>query len=201
MAFAISWIPCLGLVGIPIGGLGVILGLWGLIAALVGNGSGAKLAIGGTILSFAAIFIVLAWLLPLRPGVRPFPNANRVNVWRDDEGPAFSVNALQLGSEYRFNAARADQKYLGKTLRVRGVVESIGTDRTKRRYVILSAGVRFGGVQCFFDEPFEDQAAQLVQGRFVTIRGKCEGKTDNVILRGCEIPQLGAGGLPLEAPE
>lgn len=42
-------------------------------------------------------------------------------------------------------------------------------------------------IQCFFADSFEDEAAGLRPHQFLTIRGRCDGKFGNVMLKDCLI--------------
>jgi len=57
IAFAICWIPFLGLLGVPLGGLGAILGTIGLVASLRRSGSGIGFPIAGTAISVLALIV------------------------------------------------------------------------------------------------------------------------------------------------
>lgn len=49
VAFAICWIPLLGMLGIPLSGLGLLLGIVGTIVAVVRRGSGIGFPIAGAL--------------------------------------------------------------------------------------------------------------------------------------------------------
>ena len=95
------------------------------------------------------------------------------------------VTASDLYREYRSNEVAADEKYKGKILTVTGTVESVGKDIADTPYVAIKAGDVIGSVQCMFSEQYSSDLASLHKGDEVKIRGKCDGKFGNVILRGC----------------
>lgn len=78
-------------------------------------------------------------------------------------------------------------------LEVTGVVDSISKDIIDSMYVTLDSGERFGitSVQCFFDESEETNLAALVKGLSLTVRGRCDGKFGNVLIKDCEIVRVG----------
>jgi hypothetical protein len=43
------------------------------------------------------------------------------------------------------------------------------------------------GVQCFLAKKHTSELAQLSTGQSVTIRGRCEGKLGNVLIKDCEL--------------
>jgi hypothetical protein len=60
LALIICWIPVIGLVGTPLSALGLLLGLIGLLVAIVRNGAGIGLAIAGSAISGLALFVTVA---------------------------------------------------------------------------------------------------------------------------------------------
>jgi len=103
------------------------------------------------------------------------------------EAPAMTVSASQLYADYEANGVAADEKYKGKVLLVTGKVNSIDRDIMETIYVTLQGDEYFGDVQCFFAEDHVSTASQLSKGQTVTVKGKCEGKLMNVMLKGCVI--------------
>ena len=49
ISFAICWVPLLGMLGLPLSGLGFVLGLIGILVALVRKGSSIGYPIAGTL--------------------------------------------------------------------------------------------------------------------------------------------------------
>lgn len=113
------------------------------------------------------------------------PDAGRVNVMA---GPAIQVTPGQLFAEYEANDIAADRKYKGKVLQMTGTVDTISRDLLDTIYVTLKAGnATFVQIQCFFDDGSEDAVAKLSSGQSLTIRGRCDGKFGNVMLKDCAI--------------
>jgi len=95
-----------------------------------------------------------------------------------------TITSSQLFAEYEANDIAADKKYKGKILEVSGTVENISRDILDNIYVTLETGqFEIFSIQCFFADRFEDQAAELRPGQYLTIRGRCDGKFGNVILK------------------
>jgi len=107
------------------------------------------------------------------------------------EAPAeeiISINSNQLFAEYEANDIAADKKYKGQILEVSGSVENISRDILDNIYVTLKTGeYTLFSIQCFFADDFEDRAAELRPGQYLRIRGRCDGKFGNVMLKGCII--------------
>lgn len=101
--------------------------------------------------------------------------------------PAFTVSARQLYADYEANGVAADGKYKGKVLQVTGVVNTIDRDIMDKIYVTLKGDQYFGDIQCFFAESHVGTASQLSKGQTITVKGKCDGKLMNVMLKGCII--------------
>lgn len=97
------------------------------------------------------------------------------------------ITSQQLYNAYDANEVAADQKYKGKILLVSGEIEDIAKDITDTIYITLKGGEYIGSVQCFFSKSYENKAASLSKRQHVTIKGKCDGKMMNILLRGCEL--------------
>jgi hypothetical protein len=100
---------------------------------------------------------------------------------------AITVSARQLYADYEANGVAADAKYKGKVLQVTGVVNTIDRDIMDKIYVTLKGDQYFGDIQCFFAESHIGTASQLSKGQTITVKGKCDGKLMNVMLKGCII--------------
>ena len=99
-----------------------------------------------------------------------------------------TISSQQLFSEYEANDIAADQKYKGKVLQVSGSVGDISRDILDNIYVTLKTGeYKIFSIQCFFADSFEDEVAELSPNRLLTIRGRCDGKFGNVLLKDCII--------------
>jgi len=96
----------------------------------------------------------------------------------------FYVSAKRLYQDYESNEVAADEKYKGRVIVVSGVVENIGKDIMDTMYISLDTG-NFGSVQCMFSERHTSDLTKIQKGDMVRIRGKCDGKLMNVLLRGC----------------
>lgn len=99
--------------------------------------------------------------------------------------PAARVTAAQLFADYDANEVAADEKYKGKVLIVTGTIEDIGKDIVDTMYVTLKTDNAIMSVQCKFADEHKSQLANAAEGQQVTIKGKCDGKLGNVLLRGC----------------
>ncbi len=110
---------------------------------------------------------------------------------RDERANGVRVTAAQLRQEYLSDAAAADRKYKGKTLRVTGTVnEAFPPDEaTSHTTVWLDPVGQDCYVSCWFGGS-DEGARALRQGQAVTIKGACEGllpAAKEVRLKGCSV--------------
>ena len=71
LAFLICWIPVLNLLGLPLSGLGLLLGIIGIIIAATRRGSGIGFPIAGTAISAVALVVVLWMYFALAQAIAP----------------------------------------------------------------------------------------------------------------------------------
>src|SRR5262249_35204442 len=58
----LSWLPVLALLSLPLGGLGLLLGIAALVISIVQRGRGIPLALAGSLLSFATLIVAVLQL-------------------------------------------------------------------------------------------------------------------------------------------
>jgi hypothetical protein len=103
-----------------------------------------------------------------------------------EEGDVISIHASTLFNIYEENDINGDQKYKGKVLEITGSVDGISRGFFDEIYITLNTGeFKIFTVQCYFAEDFADRAGQLRKGEFVRVRGRCDGKVGNVIIKDC----------------
>lgn len=99
------------------------------------------------------------------------------------------VTATVLLNAYDTNQIGAEKEYDGKTLKVTGTVRSIDRDIFNQPYITFENSdnqYSLISVQCYFSSDDEvDKIAELSPGDTVSVIGKCDGKTLNVVLRKC----------------
>ncbi|MDR0519512.1 MAG: OB-fold putative lipoprotein [Clostridiales Family XIII bacterium] len=105
------------------------------------------------------------------------------------EESAIQISAKDLMDAYDENEVAADEKYKGKVLQVKGVVNSVATDIMDELYVTLDNGAELEiiSVQCYFNEDKKDAIAKLKKGDEITIEGTCTGYLINVLLEDCDV--------------
>lgn len=104
--------------------------------------------------------------------------------------PAIVVTSDKLASDYKDNQVAADAKYKDKIVEVTGTVDSIGKDITDSSYVTFEGESQYSvinKVQAFFSKSNESALIDVKKGQKLTLRGRVEGGSFNVILRDSEI--------------
>lgn len=96
----------------------------------------------------------------------------------------YAVTAERLYYDYITDATAADELYKNTKIQVTGTIMSLGTFSTGSAYVILEAGElsETCGVQCNFSSKYAALVASLSVGQQITIRGKCLGYSNHVVV-------------------
>lgn len=99
------------------------------------------------------------------------------------------VTAKDLLAAYDENTVSADNTYKDQLLKVTGTVGTIGKDIMDDAYVTLTSDEPYSliSVQCYFSKDNLDAIASLKEGDTVTITGKCDGESLNVLLKQCNL--------------
>lgn len=106
---------------------------------------------------------------------RPAPTKASASAAIDaSDGPPVDVTAQQLLTAYLENEVAADARFLGKPLRVAGIVERIEKDSSTTAYVVLRAASRDIRVQANFEELAA--VVPLRPGQEVAFRCRGDGK-------------------------
>lgn len=126
---------------------------------------------------------------------------------RPEKGPApakkrradgIPVDAIGLMALYENNGVEADRLVKGEWLIITGEIHHIGKDVLGNRYVALVSHPpdkhSVFEVQCFFKAKHDAALAKLSPGEECRIRGRCQGRSLNVIVKDCEL-------LPADGPE
>jgi len=99
--------------------------------------------------------------------------------------PFVSITASVLYKIYEENEPSADKKFKGKTISITGEIGSIGKDMIGKFNICLKTGNSLCGIQCFFDKAHKKKVIAQEKGAYITITGRCDGKTGRVVLRKC----------------
>ena len=130
---------------------------------------------------FVIVFVVGFYYLKVKP-----ISDKRNQVANKTEATAkakpIEITAVQLMKEYEANEVRADKKYKGKWLRIKGFIKSIGKDVLGNAYVTLETNNTFS-VQCMFKN---SDLSGLNKSDGIFALGKCKGMFLNLIVESCE---------------
>ena len=106
------------------------------------------------------------------------------------EPAAIVVTSDKLASDYKDNQVAADAKYKDKIVEVTGTVDSIGKDVTDSSYVTFEGESHYSvinKIQAYFSKANESSLIDVKKGQKLTLRGRVEGGSFNVIIRDSEI--------------
>lgn len=105
------------------------------------------------------------------------------NVVSDDA--EFSVNAVDIFSEFESNEAKANRKYLNKVVSVAGEISDISAVDSVGINIVLNSKNPLFGVSCQLPWGAPDSSVKV--GDVVQITGLCTGKLMDVVLVKCRI--------------
>jgi hypothetical protein len=172
-------VPVIGCAGLPLAGIGFLLGLVGVFTAA----RGAKgLPAAGLGLNVAAVVVSLVVTSVAVQQATPEAQTARVAEAEPDLGP---IEAFVLVSDYKMNEIAADTKYKGKVAIVEGRIKDIGKDLLDQPFITLEGGDVVRSVQCYFAGKDAEKLAELSKGSFVTVKGRIQGLMMNVQIKNC----------------
>mgnify|MGYP000863049798 CR=1 FL=1 len=96
----------------------------------------------------------------------------------------YTVEATQLYSEFSSDEAAANARYLGKTIAVRGTVQSASKADDGTLKVVLSTGQDFG-IVCNLDKFSDHPRTDFPPGLAIVLKGLCSGYNLDVQLDRC----------------
>jgi len=108
-------------------------------------------------------------------GFYAYKEYNRKHKDTADLKPDFSATAVVLLDEYQKDEKSANNKYLGKVLKVDGLVKDLKQDDKGLYTVILGDTASMSSVRFSMDSIHNEQAAGLVKGKAAVLKGICTG--------------------------
>ncbi|MBN1160439.1 MAG: hypothetical protein JXA17_00610 [Dehalococcoidales bacterium] len=117
------------------------------------------------------------------PGTAP-----EVALKPEDISDNMQVTANQLDALFRSDKSGAHAKLTEKTLVIRGVVEKVFVrEHLEIRYIILTGTDKkvTWSMRCTFDKEESSKLTRLNEGQEVTVRGKYDGYSKNIIFKDC----------------
>ena len=97
---------------------------------------------------------------------------------------AFTISAVDLYSAFGTNENQANQKYLGKTIAVDGIITDIDTDKNGSDVLFLKSNNDMNGILCTL-EPGQNGDFKINQP--IKLKGMCTGFLQDVVLNKCVI--------------
>ena len=102
--------------------------------------------------------------------------------------PDVSLTAAAFADSFDIAEGRADSLFLYKTIAVTGVVESVYQSGTGHLVVGLFGGMSAKvTLDCYLDSLHIPAQADLKPGDSVVIKGRCTGRSDNIVFDQCII--------------
>lgn len=100
--------------------------------------------------------------------------------------PVHSVSANELHYAYSKNEVAAERKYKHKVIKIKGVIQDIGTILDEP-YIIMGGTGMLDGVHCSFSKSQTDSIIKVSKGQTITVKGKVDMKMGNIMISGCII--------------
>jgi hypothetical protein len=119
---------------------------------------------------------------------------NRTNKDLRNTNPDFVTTATELIAEYERNDSLANKKYNGRVVELNAPVKKIEKDEKGFYTLVLGDSSSLSSVRCSMDTTHQQDAAVLIAGSSVVVRGSCTGFNkdemglgSDVILNRCAI--------------
>jgi hypothetical protein len=100
---------------------------------------------------------------------------NRTNEDLSNVKAEISISAMELISQYEANDSVANVKYLGRIIEIEGNVKRTEPDEKGIFTVIVGDTSSLSSVRCAMDTIHNQDAAHLVAGSSIKMRGACTG--------------------------
>ena len=120
------------------------------------------------------------------------PETNSAEVQSSEDSELIEISPEELITSYEANEVKGDELYEGTEMRLTGKIGSIGKDILEEVYITFEREEQFAitSVQCYFSEETEIQKVmELGSGDEITVKGYCDGKFGNVLIKDCVIEE------------
>jgi len=108
-------------------------------------------------------------------GYYAYSEYNRKHKDTADLKPDFTASATSLLEEYQKDEKSANTRYLGKVLKVDGLVKELIKDDKGLYTIVLGDTASMSSVRLSMDSIHNEQAAGLVKGSAAVVKGICTG--------------------------
>jgi len=105
----------------------------------------------------------------------------------ENSKPEYSLEAVAFFNEYNKNKEQANDKFNGKIIEVSGNIAEMFKNKDSEMTIILRNNQTFTGISCTLENSDKQIKKPLKIGSLITIKGKCTGKANDVILTNCYI--------------
>lgn len=118
------------------------------------------------------------------PSSEPSALSSTDNPTASESAYEINVTAEDLVTEFEESRSFADEKYMGQELRIAGELKTIDTT-TKVPYVLFDTG-KHNNIKCLLKPEAKKQLRRVKPGKYVVIRGKCDGAFLDIVISDCE---------------
>jgi tRNA_anti-like len=121
-----------------------------------------------TLAGFAILIVLVA-------GFYVYREYNRVPSKTVERSIDFTINAVDLLNEFTQDEVASNQKYIGKTLLIKGTIKKISKEEDNSFFVHLSGNDELSTVRCRMEINEGKHPATSKPGEIVQIKGLCNG--------------------------
>lgn len=132
-------------------------------------------------------WLLFTLLLVAVAGYYAWQACNKPVATLHDVNPELEISAENLFAAFTENEEEANQKYLGKVIRINGKLLEVNINVNEYSTVYLDANEVMGSVSCQLEKGEEAKAEKLNNGQSVAIKGRCTGFAMDVVLTQCII--------------
>ncbi len=119
--------------------------------------------------------------------IQPEP-APMASVKLEEIRDGMQISADQIDALFRADKSAANSKFAGKTLVIQGIVDKVFVrEHLEIRYIMLTGAQKkiMWSLRCTFDKDESSKLTRLNEGQAVTVRGKYDGYSKNIIFKDC----------------
>jgi tRNA_anti-like len=127
--------------------------------------------------SFFVILIIIAG-----SAFFTFKEYNRKRKDIAEEPAAYSLGSAEFIAAFATNEKAANQKYLDKVVVISGTVKSADKDEQGDYTVVLGDAASMSSVRCSMDSTHNNEAAGLLPGAMLKVKGLCTGFNSDELL-------------------
>jgi len=98
------------------------------------------------------------------------------------------ITADHLDRIYDGNEVQVNAWLKGRVVEITGTVDDLGKETMAGGYILLKGeSAPAFRARCLFDDQHQELVTGLVPGRKVTVKGTCEGKAGQLLIRDCTL--------------